>query len=124
MAGDFTDIFGGNNIASANPTYLALPMAADVSLQWPIEQALSGLVVASIIDANAAAPGLNIHLPNATQASKGFVSLINNVGGNTVNIVNSLGAVIVSIVPGTVWQIYLTDNSTAGGVWRVFQFGA
>ena len=125
MSGEFTEVFGGNNIAPAGPTYLSLdPMTADVTLEWPVEEAITDLVVASIIDVNATAPGLSIHLPDATLASTGFVSLINNFGAQNVNIKDSGGGTIVAIVPGTVWQIYLIDNSTAAGSWRIFQFGA
>lgn len=123
--GDFTEVFGGNNIAPAGPTYLSLdPMAADVTLEWPVEEAVTDLVVANIIDVNATAPGLNIHLPSAELASTGYVALFNNIGANNVNVEDSLGGVIVSLAPGTVWQIYLIDNSTPAGTWRIFQFGA
>jgi hypothetical protein len=123
--GDFTEVFGGNNIAPAGPTYLSLvPMAADVTLEWPIEQAITDLVVANIIDVNATAPGLAIHLPSAIEAGTGYVALFNNIGAQNVNVKDSLGSVLVSLAPGTVWEIYLTDNSTVAGSWRVFQFGA
>lgn len=121
---NFTDIFGGNNIAPSEPTYLSLIMAADVTLQWPVETAMSNLVVSNITDVNATAPGLNINLPDATIASTGFVGLFNNIGAQTVSVRNSIGGVILSLASGTVWQIYLADNSTAAGVWRAFQFGA
>jgi hypothetical protein len=123
--GDFTEVFGGNNIAPAGPTYLSLdPMTADVTLEWPVEEAITDLVVANIIDVNATAPALSIHLPSAELASTGYVALFNNIGGNNVNVEDSLGGVIVSLAPGTVWQIYLIDNSTPAGTWRIFQFGA
>jgi hypothetical protein len=125
MSGEFTEVFGGNNIAPAGPTYLSLnPMTADVTLEWPIEQAITDLVVANIIDVNATAPGLSIHLPSAELASTGYVSLFNNFGAQNVSVKDAGGGTIVSLAPGTVWQIYLIDNSTAAGSWRIFQFGA
>jgi len=123
--GSFTEVFGGNNIAPAGPTYLSLdPMTADVTLEWPVETAITDLVVANIIDVNATGPGLSIHLPSAEEASTGYVALFNNLGANNVNVKASDGSVIVSVAPGTVWQVYLVDNSTPAGSWRVFQFGA
>lgn len=123
--GSFTETFGGNNIAPAGPTYLSLvPMAADVTLEWPIEVAITGMVVANIIDISASAPGLAIHLPTAVEAGLGYCALFNNIGANNVNVEAFDGSVIVSVAPGTVWEIYLIDNSTPAGVWRVFQFGA
>lgn len=125
MSSSFTEVFGDNNIAPAGPTYLSLvPMAADVTLEWPVEEAITGLVVANIIDVQASGPGLAIHLPSAELASTGYVALFNNIGGNNVNVEDSTGGVIVSLAPGTVWQIYLIDNSTPAGSWRIFQFGA
>src|ERR1043166_311401 len=125
MSGEFTEVFGGNNIAPAGPTYLSLnPMTADVTLEWPIEQAITDLVVANIIDVNATAPGLSVHLPSAELASTGYVSLFNNFGAQNVSVKDAGGGTIVSLAPGTVWQIYLIDNSTAAGSWRIFQFGA
>lgn len=124
-SGNFTEVFGGNNIAPAGPTYLSLiPMIADVTLEWPIEQAITPLVVANIIDVSASTPGLAIHLPSAIEASTGYVALFNNIGANNVNVQAADGSVIVSLTPGTVWQIYLIDNSTVAGSWRIFQFGA
>lgn len=121
----FNDIFGGGNIYPSEPTYIALNISASLALQWPIEQAMAGTnVVADIMDVNASNPGLSITLPDARQVSTGFTALFNNVGANTVSINSTGGATLVSLVSGTVWQLYLTDNSTAAGTWRVFQFGA
>ncbi len=120
----FTAVFGGTTIAPANATYLALEMAADVDLAWPIEQAINGQVVADTIDVNATVAGLNINLPDARQVSTGYTALFNNVGANTVTVRTATGGNIISLVSGTAWVIYLTDNSTEGGSWRVFQLGA
>ena len=122
----FNEVFGGSNIYPSQTTYLALdPLSADVDLQWPIEQAIAGdLVVADIIDANPIAPGLTIQFPDARQAAQGFSCLLNNIGGNTVSILAADSSSIVTIVAGTVWEIYLIDNTTEAGTWRIFQFGA
>lgn len=121
----FTQVFGGGNIYPSEPTYNALNISANIVLQWPIEQAIAGTnVVADIMDVTATVPGLAVSLPDARQVSTGFTALFNNVGASTVSINNSTGGTLVSLVSGTVWQLYLTDNSTAAGTWRVFQFGA
>lgn len=121
----FNDVFGGGAVAVSQPSYLALPMSADVDLQWPIEQASSDLTLADTIDVNASIPGLNIFMPDATQGSTGSpTAIFNNVGANTVTIVDSTGATILSLVSGTAWVVYLYDNTTAAGLWRTFQLGA
>lgn len=120
----FTQVFGGTTVAPAQATFLSLTMAADVDLAWPIEQAINGNVVADTIEVNATAPGLNIDLPDARQVSTGYTTLFNNTGGNTVSVRNAVGANLLSLVSGTAWVLYLADNSTEGGTWRVFQLGA
>ena len=122
----FANIFGGNNIYPSQPTYLLLnPLTANIVLDWPIEQSMAGNnVVADIIDVNATVGGLTISLSNAEQVSTGYTALFNNIGANTFTVLNSSGGVLATIASGTVWQLYLSDNTTTQGTWRVFQFGA
>lgn len=120
----FVQTFGGTTIYPSDTTYLSLTVSANVTLAWPIEQAVSGNVVADIIDLNPTGPGFNVDFPDARQVSNGYTALFNNVGANTVAIRNAQGGTLVSLASGTVWQLYLIDNSTSGGSWRVFQYGA
>lgn len=120
----FTQVFGGTTIAPAQATFLLLNMSASVTLAWPIEQAINGNVVADTIEVNADAPGLNVDLPDARQVTTGYTTLFNNTGANTVTIRNAVGGNLLSLVSGTAWVLYLSDNSTEGGTWRVFQLGA
>lgn len=121
----FAELFGGAVLLPSDLTYLALTISADVDLNWPLEQQIGGnLVVADIIDLNATNPGLNVDLPDARLVAQGTSVLFNNVGAQTVSVRNTGGGGIISLVSGTTWMIYLTDNTTANGVWRTFQFGA
>lgn len=120
----FTQVFGGTTIAPAQATFLLLTMSTDVDLAWPIEQAINGNVVADTIEVNATAPGLNVDLPDARQVSTGYTTLFNNTGANTVTIRDAVGGNLLSLVSGTAWVLYLSDNSTEAGTWRVFQLGA
>ncbi len=126
MAG-YQEVFGGSVIYPSQTTYLPLNINTDVQLSWPLEQQTDqtgGDIVADIMDITAGAPGLNIDLPDARQASNGFTALFNNVGGETVTVRSATGATIISLVSGSAWQIYLTDNTTESGTWRTFQYGA
>jgi hypothetical protein len=120
----YTQVFGSTTIYPSKQTFLSLAMSTDQTLVWPIEQQVSGNVVADIIEVNASAGSLSITLPDARQVSTGFTALFNNVGSNTVSIKNSTGTVLVSLTNGTAWQLYLSDNSTAAGTWKTFQYGA
>lgn len=121
----FTQIFGGNNIYPVQPGYSQLTYASNIQLQWPIEQAPAGsLVATSIMDLNPQSPGLTVSLPDARQVSTGYVALFNNISGNGTSVLSSVGGTLLNLVSGTVWQLYLVDNTTQAGTWRVFQFGA
>lgn len=120
----FTQVFGGTTIAPAAPTFLLLNISADIDLAWPIEQAINGNVVADTIEVVASVPGLNVNLPDARQVSTGYTTLFNNTGAETVTIRNATGGNLLSLVSGTAWVLYLSDNSTESGTWRVFQLGA
>src|SRR5687767_769015 len=120
----FTQVFGGTTVAPSPATFLLLTMAADVELAWPIEQAMSGNVVADTIEVVASAAGLNIDLPDARQVSTGYTTLFNNTGAETVSIRDSQGNTLLSLASGTAWVLYLRDNTTEAGTWRIFQLGA
>ena len=121
----YTDVFGGELIFPSRISYLALTIAADVVLQWPTEQQITGNnVVADFIDVNATAASLNIDMPSALNTATGNKTTFNNVGANAVNVRTSTGATIQVVQPGEQWVLVLTDNSTAAGSWSTFQLGA
>lgn len=121
----FTQLFGGNTIYPAQPTFLSLnPLTASVVLQWPFEQQSTTPTVAEIVEVNATAPGLTIQLSDARQIGTGYCALFNNIGANTFTVLDANGGVLAAIASGTVWELYLADNSTLAGTWRIFQFGA
>jgi hypothetical protein len=116
--------FGGNLVAPAIPTFLSLPMSANVILGWPLESNITSPAAAEIIEVNASASGLTIQLSDARQISDGYCTLFNNVGPNTVTILDAQGNTLAAPAPGAAWQLYLADNSTLQGTWRAFQYGA
>jgi hypothetical protein len=63
-------------------------------------------------------------MPPADQTGTGQTVLFNNLGPQTVTVKNSVGGTLLSMGQGEQWQIYLTDNTTAAGSWRVFRYGA
>lgn len=119
----YTETFGGANIFPAQVSLLKLNITANAVLAWPVEQALPGAdVMAWIIEITATA-GLSVTFPDATLAGEGQAILINNVGAQTVTIKDSTGGTIGTVASGIVKQLYLEDNTTAAGVWRIFTFG-
>jgi hypothetical protein len=121
----YTNIFGGTNIASSDVSYASYNLTSfDVDLSWPLESNADVQLATSIIDVFPSATGRIIYLPPATEASVGATILFNNVGGEQFSVKDRAGNLIVAPIPGTIWQIYLISNTTTGGVWRAYQYGA
>lgn len=120
----YTDTFAGTPMSTQDPTYLPLSLTGDQTLYWPVEQQINQFVLADIIDISADDPGRSVTFPDARQGGKGYSTLLNNVGTNTVTILDAAGGTILSLSPGTAWCVYMSDDTTEAGVWRVFQLGA
>lgn len=120
----FTQVFGGQNIYPSKVTKLAIALTADLTLQWPVEQAIAGATVfADIMDVTPDAGGRSLLTPDARRAAPGQATLVNNLGAFTFTMKDNLGNAIGAVPSGQVWQFYLADNSTQAGTWRGFQFG-
>jgi hypothetical protein len=120
----FTNIFGGSNISPSEISYAAVSLTADTTYDWALETAPSTNLIAGIMDVTASAGPFVLTLPSALEASTGQAILFNNVGANTFIIRNNAGVQVAAPVGGSVWQLYLTDNTTAGGQWEAFLYGA
>lgn len=120
----FTNIFGGDNISPSDVSYIAVTLTADKVFDWPLETAPSTNLIASIMDVTASAGPFAIILPSALEASTGQTILFSNVGSNAFVVKNSVGTQVLNAAPGTVWQLYLTNNTTPAGTWQAYQFGA
>jgi hypothetical protein len=120
----FVNTFGGTNIYSANVSYRAIALTANVTLTWPTEVATNTNVVASIMDVTPSAGSFTIRMPDATQASVGETALFFNVGAFSFTVADNSGNTIQTIASGEAWQIYLTGNSTVNGTWRAIEYGA
>jgi hypothetical protein len=119
----FTSVFGGTTIYPSDVSYLRLELTGDVTLDWPLDASGSTTPAARIIDI-APTGAFNISLPHADETGVGQTILFNNLGPNTVAVLNSAGGTVLSLAAGEVWQIYLIDNSTPTGLWRTFRYGA
>lgn len=120
----YTNIFGGSNIAPAEISYAEISLTQNTTFDWSVETAPSSNLIAGIMDVTATAGPWSMTLPSALEASTGQAILINNVGANTFIIKNAAGVQICAPTQGSVWQLYLTDNTTQGGTWQAFLYGA
>jgi len=120
----YTDVFGGANIYPSEISYSAITLTADVTLSWPEETSTNINLATRIIDVTAASSGFSIFLPDAQKSGTGNTILFNNQGAGTFIVKNAGGTQVASIAAGTVWQVYLTSNTTTNGLWETLQFGA
>jgi hypothetical protein len=119
----YTDVFGGANIYPSEISYSALTLTANVVLSWPEETSASANLATRIIDVTNTGV-FTITLPDASKTGVGQTILFNNRGALNTTVKDAAGVTVVAITSGTLWQVYLTDNSTAAGVWRAIQYGA
>lgn len=120
----YNDVFGGANIYPSEISYSAQVLTADVTLAWPEETSSAANFATRIIDISSVDTGHIITLPPANGTGVGETILFNNVGSTTVIIKDNAGTQVLSSSSGTVWQVYLTNNSTAAGTWVALQYGA
>ncbi len=120
----YTDVFGGANIYPSEISYSAIALTADVTLSWPTETSTSNNLATRIMNISAASAGFSIYLPDASKTGTGQTILFNNIGSQTITVRNAGGTQVVTVAAGTLWQIYLTNNSTANGVWSILQYGS
>lgn len=123
MSTSFTQVFGGTTIYPSDVSYLALALTANTTLQWPLEATTGNNVVARIIDVTPTG-AYTITMPDATEVGVGQTILFNNLGPSTISVNSASGAPILSIAAGEQWQCYLINNTTVGGTWRTFRYGA
>lgn len=120
----YNDVFGGANIYPSEISYSSVALSTNIVLSWPTETSTSINLATRIMDVTASAAGLSITLPDASKTGTGNTILFNNQGAQTFVVKDAAGVQVVSITPGTVWQVYLTNNSTIAGTWETLQFGA
>lgn len=120
----YTDVFGGANIYPSEISYSSVALATDIVLSWPEETSTNVNLATRIMDVTPATSGLSIVLPDANKTGTGNTILFNNRGSNTFTVRDATGVQVITVAAGTLWQVYLTNNSTVAGTWQSLQYGA
>jgi len=120
----YTDVFGGANIYPSEVDYSDIALTSNITLSWPEETSTSVNLATKIMGVTPSVSGLALTLPPANKTGTGQTILFNNLGSQTFAVINAVGVQVVTVAPGTLWQIYLSDNTTAAGVWVALQYGA
>jgi hypothetical protein len=116
----------GLTVLPSPTNYLTYVVAggSTTQLSWPIDNyPANQFVVALLNQVTASGANAKIQMPLGTNTSTGEKGLFYNPGAFAYTIADSTGATIVSVSPGTVWYLALTNNATAAGTWLPVQFG-
>ena len=120
----YSDVFGGANIYPSEISYSSVALTASITLSWPEETSTNVNLATRIMDVTPSAGSFNITLPDANKSGTGNTILFNNKGSYTFTVLNAGGSQVGTIASGQLWQVYLTDNTTANGAWQLLQYGA
>jgi len=121
----YVDVFTGSNIYPTDISLTKLALTGNITLWWPQEAQPNQPVASSIVQIDSSTTdNLVITMPDARRTSVGDTTLFNNLSARPVIVNDAAGVQIVSLSPGTQWQIYLATNTTLAGVFKVYQFGA
>ena len=120
----YTDVFGGASIYPSEISYSSVALTASITLSWPEETSTNVNLATRIMDVTPSAGSFNITLPDADKSGTGNTILFNNKGSYTFTVLNAGGTQVGTIASGQLWQVYLTDNTTANGAWQLLQYGA
>lgn len=111
----YTDVLAGSVVQPANVSQSTLNMATDQTLVWPVPR------ICDLINATGTT---KIILPDATLASVGQDLLFNNLSANSVTVVADDGiTVVATVTAGQVKYVYLDDNTTTNGSWKIVTMG-
>lgn len=121
----FTQVFGGDLISPAQPSYADYTTAtANLSLSWPLETSPSNDIVAAINDIAFPTTGYTVTLAGASQQSLGIAPLFTNRGTDAYTVLGASGATILTATAGAAIYAYLVSNSTTSGTWRTLALGS
>jgi hypothetical protein len=120
----YVDVFGGANIYPSEISYSALALTTDTTLSWPDETSTNQNLATRIMDVTPDSAGHSVILPPANGTGTGQTILFNNQGAYPFIVNDADGVQVVQIGASELWQVYLTDNSDAAGVWVALQYGA
>ena len=120
----YTSPFTGTVVTPTDVSYYPLSFSTNQTLYWPATVNGQQVPAARIIDCTPTASGLSIALPAGNQGTVGADILFRNLGGFSFLVTDSTGGNSFTVPIGISKYVYLTDNSTAAGIWNNITFAA
>lgn len=105
-------------------SYQKIILNTNITLSWDFPQLPNTTVIQDFNDIESNNDARTITLPNALGRAMGVGYKFTNIGFNDFVILNNTGIPIQNAIsPGQIFEIFLTDNTTQGGVWRTVPYG-
>jgi hypothetical protein len=116
--------FTGTVVTPTDVSYYPLSFSTNQTLAWESSVNPPEVPAARIMDCAASTTGLTITLPPANEGTTGADILFRNIGANAFTVQDVNGGQSIVINAGIAKYVYLSDNTTAAGVWQNVTFGA
>jgi hypothetical protein len=114
---------GGDPI-NPNPfTYSQISMTGNITLVWPTNTEDATYTATNWIDITSSA-AYAVTMPPANENGEGAEVVFYNYGSFTVTINDSSGGNITTVASGLTKRIWIDDNSTEAGSWRIANIGS
>lgn len=114
---------GGDPI-NPNPfNYSQISMTGNIALVWPNNNQDATYTATNWIDITASA-AYAATMPPANEVGDGTESVFYNYGSYTITINDAIGGGITTVASGETKRIWITDNSTEAGTWRIANIGS
>ena len=117
----YTSVFGDDAIPAAEQSYASVSLTSDQAFYWS-ELSVGDFLLHDLMDIHSAG-AYAITLPAANAVSVGRSVTLTNRSAYTISVKDNGGSAVTTLQAGETKLIYVTDNSSAAGVWGVVFLG-
>jgi hypothetical protein len=114
---------GGDPINPNPYTYSQISMTGNIILVWPSNTENATYTATNWIDITSSA-AYTVTMPAANEAGEGAEVAFYNYGSFTITINDSASGNITTVASGETKRVWIADNSTAAGSWRIANIGS
>ncbi len=114
---------GGDPINPLIYTYSSISITADIVMVWPSNNQNATYTATDWVDITSDAARV-VTMPPANEAGTGDETVFFNWGSYTITINDSTGGNITTVASGLTKRIWITDNSTVAGSWKIANIGS
>lgn len=115
---------GGTPVNPSRTSLNEIALTDDITLAWPWIEQDTADAVAYINEVTPDAAGHTITMPAASEAPRGQDQMFVNRGADSYEVLDADGGSIATVAAGRAIYIYITDNETEAGTWKIFTFAA